>query len=50
LHFRLRLDYLYTKLGTENYSEACCNVDVDTGSEHEVRLGAIWSFTGLWQQ
>ncbi len=43
-HFRLRLDYLYTKLGTENYQQACCNLDIDTGSEHEIRLGAIWSF------
>lgn len=43
-NFRLRLDYLYTKLSAEQYNETCCNVDVDPGGEHEVRLGAIWAF------
>jgi outer membrane immunogenic protein len=43
-NFRLRLDYLYTRLSAETYDETCCNVDVDPGGEHEIRLGAIWSF------
>jgi outer membrane immunogenic protein len=43
---RLKMDYLYTQLNTAHYSGACgtCDVDVDWGGEHEVRLGAIWSF------
>jgi outer membrane immunogenic protein len=41
---RIRLDYLYTHLNTANYSAACCNVDINWGGEHEVRLGAIWAF------
>lgn len=40
---RLRLEYLYTDFGTANYSEACCNVDVDI-VDHEVKLGMIWAF------
>ncbi len=43
-NFRLRLDYLYTQLGSENYNSACCELNVDPGSEHEVRLHAIWAF------
>jgi outer membrane immunogenic protein len=42
--FRVRMDYLYTQWSTENYTEACCNVDVNFGGEHEVRLGAVWAF------
>lgn len=43
-NFRLRLDYLYTQLGSKNYDATCCDVTVDPDSEHEIRLGAIWSF------
>jgi outer membrane immunogenic protein len=47
-NFHLRFDYLYTKMGTENYSPCgACSVDVDWGGEHEVRLAAIWAF-GTW--
>jgi outer membrane immunogenic protein len=47
-NFHLRLDYLYTRMGTENYSPcAACSVDVDWGGEHEVRVAAIWAF-GSW--
>lgn len=44
--FRLKLDYLYTRMNTVHYTGGCgaCDVDVEWGGEHEVRLGAIWAF------
>ncbi len=43
--FRLRLDYLYTDMGKKFYQPCgACNVDVDWGGEHEVRLGGFWAF------
>jgi outer membrane immunogenic protein len=42
--FRLKLDYLYTHYKGAKYQEACCNVDVHSFGNHEVRLGAIWAF------
>jgi outer membrane immunogenic protein len=42
--FRIRLDYLYTDFGNNDFG--CipgCNIDVDS-TEHEVRLGAFWAF------
>jgi outer membrane immunogenic protein len=46
-NFHLKLDYLYTKLGKGSYSSACCDVTGNWGSEHEIRVGAIWAF-GTW--
>jgi outer membrane immunogenic protein len=47
-NIRIRMDYLYTRMGTENYSPCgTCSIDVDWGGEHEVRVGAIWAF-GSW--
>ena len=43
-HFRLRMEYLYTKFANTNYSSACCNVDWNWGGEHEVKAAAIWAF------
>jgi outer membrane immunogenic protein len=42
--FRLRLEYMYTQMADTNYSDACCNVDIHWGGEHEVKAAAIWSF------
>ena len=44
--FRLRLDYLYTILGDAHYGTPCgtCDVDVQWGTEQEVRLGFIYAF------
>jgi outer membrane immunogenic protein len=43
---RLKMDYLYTQMNDVHYTGGCgaCNVNVDWGGEHEVRVGAIWSF------
>jgi outer membrane immunogenic protein len=43
---RIKMDYLYTHMNTANYSTPCgvCDVDINWGGEHEVRLGAIWAF------
>jgi outer membrane immunogenic protein len=47
-NFHLRMDYLYTHMGTKTYDVcATCKVDVNWGGEHEVRLAAIWAF-GTW--
>jgi outer membrane immunogenic protein len=42
--FHLRLEYLYTKFDGDNYTEACCNVDIHDFDDHEVKIGAIWHF------
>ncbi len=42
--FRVRLEYIYTKFGGANYTEACCNVDIEDFDDHEVKVGAIWAF------
>jgi outer membrane immunogenic protein len=42
---RIRLDYLYTEMNKKVYHPCgACDVDVDWGGEHEVRLGAVWAF------
>jgi outer membrane immunogenic protein len=41
--FRLKLDYLYTNFGKGDYTEACCDLDIDIDN-HEFRLGAIWAW------
>ena len=45
-NFRVKMDYLYTKLNDANYTDGggCCDVDVHWGDEHEVRVGAIFAF------
>jgi outer membrane immunogenic protein len=44
-NFRIRLDYLYTEMNNKVYRPCgTCNIDVDWGGEHEVRLGALWAF------
>ena len=47
-NLRIKLDYLYTKLGSANYySTTCattCDIDVNWGEEHEVRLGLNYAF------
>ncbi len=44
-HLRVKLDYLYTHLNDVHYDGTCaCDVNVNWGGEHEVRLGAIWAF------
>jgi len=43
-NFRLRLDYLFTKFSGDNYTQACCDVDVHNFIDQEVRVGAIWAF------
>ncbi len=43
--FRVKLDYLYTRFGGDNYTDGgCCNVDIPDFDDHEVRLGVIWAF------
>jgi outer membrane immunogenic protein len=41
---RIKLDYLYTAFGGDNYVDGCCNVTVHDFDDHEVRLGVIWAF------
>ncbi len=48
-NLRVKMDYLYTKLSTANYYDntTCgpvCDVDIEWGDEHEVRVGAIFAF------
>jgi outer membrane immunogenic protein len=45
-NFRVKLDYLYTRMNNVHYSGGCgaCDINVNWGGEHEVRLGAIWAF------
>jgi outer membrane immunogenic protein len=46
--FRVRLEYLYTRFGADNYTSASCvggcNVDVEGFDDHEIKVGAIWAF------
>ncbi len=42
--FRLKMDYLYTHFNDEDYTDGCCDITGGPGSDHEVRLGAIWAF------
>jgi outer membrane immunogenic protein len=42
--FRLRLEYTYTRFKGENYNEGCCDVDVDSFGDHEIKIGGIWAF------
>lgn len=42
--FRLKMDYLYTHFKDADYTDACCDITGGPGSDHEVRLGAIWAF------
>lgn len=41
---RLRVEYLYTNFGKENYKNACCDLDVKGFDDHEFKVGAIWAF------
>jgi outer membrane immunogenic protein len=44
-NFRIRLDYLFTEMNKKTYKPCgTCNVKVDWGGEHEIRLGAVWAF------
>jgi outer membrane immunogenic protein len=42
--FRVRLEYTYTKFKGANYSEACCNVDIEDFDDHEIKVGGIIAF------
>ena len=42
--FRLRLEYLFTKFKGDDYSDACCDVEVEDFDDHEIKIGAIWAF------
>jgi outer membrane immunogenic protein len=45
---RLRLEYIYTKFGKDNYySTSCaatCDVDIPKFDDHEIKVGLIWAF------
>ncbi len=44
-NFHIRLDYLYSQFGGFDYAPcSACSLKVDWKGEHEVRLGAVWSF------
>jgi outer membrane immunogenic protein len=41
---RMRLEYIYTGFKGDDYSEACCNVEIPDFEDHEVKVGLIWAF------
>jgi outer membrane immunogenic protein len=48
-HFRVRLEYLYTRFSGDNYFESVCglgscDVDIHDFDDHEVKVGLIWAF------
>lgn len=48
-HFRVRLEYIYTRFEGDNYFEAVCglgscDVDIHDFDDHEVKVGLIFAF------